>query len=73
MSSKRTTQYERVLKHLQDFGKITSWEGFTRYGVTRLSAIIYTMRKNGYDITSKFKTTKNRYGYYVTFAEYTIR
>lgn len=64
------TQKERILKHLQDFGSITSWEAIKEYGCTRLSAYIYLLRKDGYIIENENVTTKNRYGDAVTFAKY---
>lgn len=67
------TQKERILKHLQDFGSITSWEAIKEYGCTRLSAYIYLLRKDGYIIENKNVTTKNRYGDAVTFAKYQIK
>lgn len=68
----KLTQYDRVLKHLQDYGTITSWEGFSEYGITRLSAIIYLLRKNGYNVSSVYKTAKNRYGELTSFAVYKL-
>lgn len=67
------TQKERILKHLQDFGSITSWEAIKEYGCTRLSAYIYLLRKDGYIIENENITTKNRYGDAVTFAKYQIK
>lgn len=67
------TQKERILKHLQDFGSITSWEAIKEYGCTRLSAYIYLLRKDGYIIENENVTTKNRYGDVVTFAKYQIK
>ena len=33
-----------VMLHLQEHGKINSWEAIKEYGATRLSAIIYNLR-----------------------------
>jgi len=63
------TQKEIVLKHLEEHGKITSLEAFQEYLITRLSAIIYRLRREGYDITSSERTSK-RGSYY---AEYKLR
>lgn len=72
MREKKTTQLEVVLMHLERFGTITSFEAFVGYGITRLSAIIYTLRKLGYKIESKTRTTKNRLGNYTSYAKYTL-
>lgn len=66
------TQYERVLKHLQTHKGLTSMEAFERYGITRLSATIFNLRADGYDIISKTKKCKNRYGEICHFAEYIL-
>lgn len=36
-----------ILKHLQAAGSITSMEAFNLYKVTRLSAIIFNLKKKG--------------------------
>jgi hypothetical protein len=68
----KLTQYDRVLKHLQDYGTITSWESFIEYGITRLSAVIFMLRRDGFNISSTFKTTKTRYGEPTSFAIYKL-
>lgn len=68
----KLTQADIVLRHLQDFGKITSWDAIMEYGFTRISAIIYNLRKAGYNITSKTKIAKNRYGESTHFSEYNL-
>lgn len=52
------TQEMQVLKHINRYGKITSMKAFQKYGITRLAARIYTLRKKGYAI----KTATNRNG-----------
>lgn len=68
----KLTQEQMVEQHLKDYGSITTWEAFTDYGITRLSAKIYNLRKSGLNIKSDFITTKNRYGSSVTFAKYVL-
>ena len=48
------TQTDLVEKHLKEKGNITSWEAFELYGITRLSAKIYELRKK-YNILSIIK------------------
>ena len=71
MSEKKTNKTEKVLEHLQMHGYITSLEAIELYGATRLSDIIYRLRKRNYDIstidipfTDRFGT-KSAYGKYV--------
>lgn len=66
---KRLTQKDRVLKYMQDFGGITSFEAFEDIGATRLSAIIFELRKE-YNIESESKTSRNRYGDKVSYFNY---
>lgn len=54
----KKTQKELIEKHLLKKGKITSWEAFKRYGITRLSHIIYLLRKEDYNIKSVSTTKK---------------
>ena len=68
----KETHYDRILRHLKDYGSITSWEAFEEYGCTRLSAIIFVLRKVGYIINSEKIGRKNRYGKMVYFAKYTL-
>lgn len=67
-----TNKTNEVLKHLQTHGSITSMEAINLFGATRLSAIIFNLRKKGYNITSVDKTTKDRYGHTVPYAEYRL-
>lgn len=69
---KRVTQKDIVLKHLKDYGSISSWEGFTDYGITRLSAIIYNLRSEGFNVVSEIVHTKNRYGNPTRYSKYSL-
>ena len=69
---KEMTQEDRVLRHLQDKGSITSWEAIKEYGITRLSAKIYSLRKSGHEITDERRVSKNRYGEPVWFKRYKL-
>ena len=48
---------------------ITSFEAFTEYGATRLSAIIFNLRKN-HIITDEWIERTNRFGENVRFKKY---
>lgn len=68
----KMSQRKAVLNHLISHKKITSMDAINLYGATRLSAIIYDLRKAGYNIVTHIKTTKNRYGNVVSYAEYEL-
>jgi len=63
----------QVLKHLKTHKKgITSMDAFERYGATRLSSIIFELRKN-YNIVSIMEEGTDRYGNYMRYARYFLR
>ena len=45
-------QNQKILKHLKEHKKITSYEAFEKYRITRLSARIHDLREQGHNITS---------------------
>lgn len=63
---------ERVLQYLEDFGSITSYEAFEHLGVSRLSAVIFNLRRKGYNIVGETESSKNRYGDKVHFTRYRL-
>jgi len=64
------SQSDAILWHLKTYGSITSYEAIREYGATRLSAIIFNHRKEGYDIDSLPLTKKTRFGRNTTIAKY---
>ena len=71
--NKRQTKTNYVLSHLEKNGSITSWDAIQKYGATRLSAIIFNLRKRGYIIETKTELTKDRYGNTCQFANYILK
>lgn len=68
------SQKDAVLDYLKRFGHISSLKAIEEFGCTRLSAIIWILRhKDGYEITSKTETTKNRFGNSTTYSVYELR
>lgn len=65
-------QQERVLNYIKSFGSITSLEAFRDLGITRLSAVIFCLRRKGYRIVSTSELSKNRYNESVSYARYTM-
>ena len=70
---KRMTQKERILRHLLDYGRITSWEAYANYGITRLSAIIFNLKRDNYEFEDKMIATINRYNEKVYFKDYILK
>ena len=65
-------QTDAVIKHLEKFEKLTSFEAFEFYGCTRLSDKIYRLRKKGVNISTLETITTNRYGNRVNYATYKL-
>lgn len=65
-------QTERVLQYLRDYGSITQLDALREFGCMRLGARIYDLKRQGHDIRTTRKTTKNRYGEKISYARYTM-
>lgn len=61
------SQNNKILTHLQSGKPITTYQAFTKYNCTRLSARIKDLRDKGYNITTRSITRKGK-----TFAEYRL-
>lgn len=64
------TQTERVLRHLQDYGSITPVEALSEYGIMRLGARIWDLKRQGHVIATERETGVNRYGERTAYARY---
>ena len=66
------TQCERILRHMKEFGSITSLEAMQWYGCYRLASRISDLRKDGVAIRKRTVKGKNKYGETIHFAEYRL-
>lgn len=66
------SQEEKVLNHLKKHGEITSWTAIMDYGITRLSARIFRLREQGYQIETEI-VCKKKGEETVRFARYTMK
>lgn len=69
----RITQGDRLIRYMANHKGITSMQAFDKFGITRLSARIFELRNNGYDIVANQIAVKNRYGESVTCCRYELR
>lgn len=67
----KTTQMQIVKEILESGKSITSMDAF-ELGITRLSAIIFNLRKLGMIISTEDKVTVTRYGNVCTYASYKL-
>lgn len=66
----KATQCDKVLEYMKTFGSITQLEALADIGCMRLASRISDLRQQGIAIGRRMKTSKNRYGEDVHFAEY---
>lgn len=62
-----------VLEWLQTHASISSMEAIKQFGATRLSAIIFKLRKKGYNIETVKCEGTDRFGNRMQFARYYLR
>lgn len=63
-------QSERIIRHLRDYGSITSVEAMKEYGVMRLASRVSDLKKSGFPIRSEMVKGRNRYGEVTRYARY---
>lgn len=68
-----TNQRFLILRHLRHYGSITSWEAIQEYGITRLAAVIFDLRKMGWNIPDIWEERTNRFGEPVRFKRYILK
>ena len=66
----KKTQCDKVLEYMRRYGSITQLEALRDIGCMRLASRISDLRYQGYAIGRRMKTSKNRDGDDVYFAEY---
>ena len=67
------TKIDKIRKHLKEQGSITSYDAFTFYRATRLSAIIFTLRKQGMLIDMDMVHKRDKEGNPICYGIYTYR
>lgn len=72
MPQEKMSQSKVVLKHLQSGKTISQREATKKYGILRLGAIIFNLRKEGYKIITLMEHKPNRYGNTSHFGVYKL-
>ena len=71
---KKQSQSSEILKYLRTHKKgISSMQAFELFGATRLSSIIFNLRKRGFNIESIVDTTITRYDTKTRFVRYILK
>lgn len=68
----RVPQREKVLMFLKDVGTITPLDALREFGIMRLAARIWELRKLGFSIEKVMECSRNRYGQTVRYARYIL-
>lgn len=71
-SNSNPTQCTMVLDYIQKHGSITPRDAEEMYGIMRLGARIYELKKKGYRIKTELTEGKNRFGQKTRYARYSI-
>ena len=66
------TKIQQVKVHLVKKKSITSWQAITLYKATRLSAMIFSLKKIGWLFNTQSISSKDENGNPVTYAKYTL-
>lgn len=70
--NEKSTQRLRIMQHLRQHGTITGLEALQLYGIMRLASRISELKKRGEPITKEMRTSVNKYGAPVHYAEYRL-
>lgn len=64
------TQSDIILDHLEHIGGITQAEAFEQYGIARLGARIWDLKRSGHSIMTTMEAGENRFGEPCRYARY---
>lgn len=68
----KLTQCDRILRHLRDYGSITSMTAINEYGILRLASRINDLKRRGYHITSETVEGEYRYNEKIHYSVYRL-
>lgn len=66
-------QKKRVLDYMERFGSISQKEAFEDLGIMRLSAVIFDLKRDGYEVCKETERGRNRFGEATHFARYSLK
>lgn len=73
MVERKSTQNERILDYIEEFGSITQLEALRDLGVMRLASRIADLKKLGYPIVSSTESVTNRYDEACRIKRYSLK
>lgn len=66
----KTTQKQRIINYIREFGSISSFEAYADLGITQLGARIDQLKKEGYQFRTEWETGQNRFGERTDYKRY---
>ena len=66
----RTTQKDRIINYIREFGSISSWEAYSDLGITQLGARIDKLKKEGFKFRTEWESNTNRFGEKTEYKRY---
>ena len=72
MKHSKTSQNQRIIDYMSEFGGITQLDALRDLGVMRLASRISDLRRLGYDIECHSVHVRNRFGEKCRIARYSL-
>lgn len=66
----KTTQKDRILEYIRNFGSISSFEAYADLGITQLGARIDQLKKEGFEFRTEWESNTNRFGEKTDYKRY---
>ena len=70
--NKKQSQKDRLLEYLQTNGTINPLESWQRLGIYRLAAVVFLLKKDGWDIITHTIEVRNQWGEPCRIAKYEL-
>lgn len=67
------TQAEMIVEYIDKFGSITSKDAFNDLGVTRLSARVADLKREGFAFEERWETSENGFGETVSYKRFSFK
>ena len=69
----KTTQKQRIINYIREFGSISSWEAYKDLGITQLATRIKELKEEGYEFKTKWESSINRFGEKTDYKRYYLK
>ena len=68
----KTTQKQRIINYIRQFGSISSFEAYANLGITQLGARIDQLKKEGFKFRTEWESNTNRFGEKTDYKRYSL-